>query len=244
MRDLTMLITVGFYTRSLALVADAFHYISVKKDSPQSLSFGWQRSRLLGAFFNGVFLLALGVSIFLQSIERFVSVENHGHSHGDSNDHSHDHEHSHSHSTENGTELVFAFHDNHRHNNHEASKKGYDLGMLGVLIHVIGDAANNVGVIISALVIWLTSYSGRYYADPAVSMAISFVILTTSIPLVKNSGKILLESAPSGIDLGDVKHDLETVRSTCLIDADTELKLGMISRSRVFSLSTNSTSGA
>lgn len=49
--------------------------ISAKKDSPQDLSFGWQRSRLLGAFFNSVFLLALGVSIFLQSIERFVSVQ-------------------------------------------------------------------------------------------------------------------------------------------------------------------------
>lgn len=55
--------------------------------------------------------------------------------------------------------------------------------MLGVLIHVVGDAANNVGVIISALVIWLTSSPSRYYADPAVSMAIALVILTTSLPL-------------------------------------------------------------
>lgn len=39
------------------------------------MTFGWQRATLLGAFFNGVFLLALGVSIFLQSIERFVSVQ-------------------------------------------------------------------------------------------------------------------------------------------------------------------------
>ncbi|KAJ5612302.1 cation diffusion facilitator family metal ion transporter [Penicillium lagena] len=83
-------ISVGFYTRSLALVADAFHYlndlvgfmvafasvkISAKKDSPSDLSFGWQRSRLLGAFFNGVLLLALGVSIFLQSLERFISLQ-------------------------------------------------------------------------------------------------------------------------------------------------------------------------
>lgn len=30
---------------------------------------------MLGAFFNGVFLLALGISIFLQSLERFISVE-------------------------------------------------------------------------------------------------------------------------------------------------------------------------
>lgn len=55
--------------------------------------------------------------------------------------------------------------------------------MLGVLIHVVGDAANNVGVIISALVIWLTLSPARYYADPAVSMAIAVVILTTPLPL-------------------------------------------------------------
>ena len=29
----------------------------------------------IGAFFNGVFLLALALSIFLQSMERFVHVE-------------------------------------------------------------------------------------------------------------------------------------------------------------------------
>jgi len=83
-------IAVGFYTRSLALVADAFHYLNdlvgfivalvalkaaERDDAPPSLSFGWQRATLLGAFFNGVFLLALGVSIFLQAIERFVSLQ-------------------------------------------------------------------------------------------------------------------------------------------------------------------------
>lgn len=49
--------------------------ISERSDSPKELSFGWQRASLLGAFFNGVFLLALGVSILLQSIERFVSLQ-------------------------------------------------------------------------------------------------------------------------------------------------------------------------
>lgn len=55
--------------------------------------------------------------------------------------------------------------------------------MLGVLIHVLGDAANNVGVIISGLIIWLTKSPGRFYADPAVSMAIALIIFTTSLPL-------------------------------------------------------------
>lgn len=55
--------------------------------------------------------------------------------------------------------------------------------MLGVLIHVLGDAANNVGVIIAALIMWLAASPARYYADPAISMAIAMVILATAIPL-------------------------------------------------------------
>jgi len=52
---------------------DAFQ-VSEGDDSPKELSFGWQRAQLLGAFFNGVLLFGLGISIFLQSIERFISV--------------------------------------------------------------------------------------------------------------------------------------------------------------------------
>lgn len=85
--------------------------------------------------------------------------------------------------------------------------------MMGVFIHVVGDALNNLGVIIAALVIWLTSSEGRFYADPGVSLGISLMILVTSIPLVKNSGKILMQSAPKGVDMDDVKHDLEKVRN-------------------------------
>lgn len=101
---------------------------------------------------------------------------------------------------------------------------------MGVLIHVMGDAGNNIGVIIAALVIWLTHYGGRYYADPAVSMGISLIIFASSIPLsnatrfilliwilvadsftVKRAGTILLQSAPEGVEIDDVTHDIEQV---------------------------------
>lgn len=49
--------------------------ISAKNDAPPQLSFGWQRAPLLGAFFNGALLLALGLSVFLQSVERFISLQ-------------------------------------------------------------------------------------------------------------------------------------------------------------------------
>lgn len=52
------------------------------------------------------------------------------------------------------------------------------------MIHVIGDAINNIGVMAAGLVIWLAApHSGRYYADPGVSMFISILIMLSSIPL-------------------------------------------------------------
>ena len=81
-----------------------------------------------------------------------------------------------------------------------------------MILHVIGDAINNIGVIISAVVIWKAPGEGRYYADPAVSTFIALMILATAIPLLRNCGQILLQSAPIGVNLDDVRHDLEKVR--------------------------------
>ncbi|KAF2729798.1 cation efflux system protein czcD, partial [Polyplosphaeria fusca] len=250
-------ISTGFYTRSLALIADAFHYlndligfivalvavqVTERKTSPQDLSFGWARASLLGAFFNGAFLLALGLSIALQSIERFISlqhVENpkivlivgsvglalniisaaflhehdhghgHGHDHGGHSHHSHSHEEADTHTE--ASEMPHADHATHMHLTAQTKKSGIDLGILGVLIHLVGDAINNIGVIISALIIWLTKYPNRFYADPAVSMWIAIMILLSAIPLTKRSGRLLLQSAPPGVKLDDVKHDLESI---------------------------------
>jgi Co/Zn/Cd efflux system component len=49
--------------------------ISTRTNNRKEFSFGWQRAQILSAFFNGVFLFALAISIFLQSIERFVALE-------------------------------------------------------------------------------------------------------------------------------------------------------------------------
>lgn len=90
-----------------------------------------------------------------------------------------------------------------------------DIGMMGVMIHVIGDAINNLGIIVASLFIWFMSSESKYYADPAVSVGISLMIFMTALPLVKTSGVILLQSSPQGMNLADVKHDLEKVRTFC-----------------------------
>lgn len=113
--------------------------------------------------------------------------------------------------------------------------------MLGVLIHVLGDAINNIGVIVSAVVIWQASGHGRYYIDPAISCFIAIIILISAIPLTKSSGSILLQIAPVGVETEHVKHDMEQVSSNFL---KYERAILIICRFPVLNLSTSCISGA
>ncbi|KAG5751306.1 hypothetical protein H9Q70_006032 [Fusarium xylarioides] len=260
-------LAVGFYTRSIALIADAFHYLSDligivvalialmlqehTKPAPQGYTYGWHRATILGAFFNGVFLLALGISILLQAVERFVHltrvqqpflimivgcvglvlnilVLSFLHEHDHEHDHQRDRQHSHDDRLQNqettgtltneaisetmtGLAHIPMNHHSHRHTTVSVKSPGRDLGMLGVFIHVLGDAINNIGVIIAAVLVWQLKGEGRYYADPAVGVFISLMILLSAIPLVKKSGAILLQTAPKGVNPEDVKHDIEMI---------------------------------
>jgi len=84
-----------------------------------------------------------------------------------------------------------------------------DLNMRGVFLHVLGDALGNVGVIASALFIWLTDFSWRFYADPAISLIITIIILGSAIPLCKAASRILLQAVPAGLSVDDIKEDIE-----------------------------------
>ncbi|KAI6383166.1 hypothetical protein MCOR25_000351 [Pyricularia grisea] len=139
-------------------------------------------------------------------------------------DHAGGHAHSHSHEqNEHADESVkddsrhfldaHASHAEHRHNLQVPLAKGHahDLGMAGVLLHVVGDAINNLGVILAAVIIWKTSSEARFYADPAISTFIAIMIFVTAVPLVRKSGEILLQSVPIGLSPSDVTHDLEKI---------------------------------
>ncbi|KAF2154631.1 cation efflux protein [Myriangium duriaei CBS 260.36] len=84
-----------------------------------------------------------------------------------------------------------------------------DLNMRGVFLHVLGDALGNVGVIATALIIWLTPWSWRFYFDPAISLIITAIILTSAIPLCKAASRILLQAVPNGLSIDDIKDDIE-----------------------------------
>lgn len=110
-----------------------------------------------------------------------------------------------------------SLHKTHNHNKPRKagqSSHGHnhaDMGMNAMVLHVIGDALGNVGVIITALIIWLTDWSGKYYADPAVSLLIAGIILKSALPLTFATANILLQATPEGLEVQDVRQDIETL---------------------------------
>jgi len=334
----------GYTVHSLALVADSFHMlndvisllvglwavkVASQKTNSKTYTYGWQRAETLGALINGVFLVALCLSIFLEAIQRFVEPQDvshpviilivgscgllsnivglflfhdhghgghshGGHSHGnDAHSHAeeghshgidaHDHavadergniadvlpqnrvgfpsnltqspskatakknkRHSRSHSRnyatideiyvhpssfrnsiiessrahdgeaddedndvvedEEPTEQTSLLSKPKSHGSHDHSHA--DLNMRGVFLHVLGDALGNIGVIATALFIWLTDYSWRMYADPAVSLLITVIILLSALPLCKAASRILLQAVPENLSIDDITDDI------------------------------------
>lgn len=68
------------------------------------------------------------------------------------------------------------------HSHHSPTADG-TLNVRAVLLHVAGDALGSLGVVISGLIIWFLESPGRFYADPALSVAITILIMCSAIPL-------------------------------------------------------------
>ena len=119
-------------------------------------------------------------------------------------------ENAHKHDAADGHKLSHA---DHKHNQpKETDGHGHshgDLNMRGVFLHVMGDALGNIGVIGSALIIWLTNFSWRFYVDPGISLVITVIILGSAIPLCKAASRILLQAVPVGISIDDIRADIE-----------------------------------
>ncbi|EXJ57082.1 hypothetical protein A1O7_07426 [Cladophialophora yegresii CBS 114405] len=100
----------------------------------------------------------------------------------------------------------------HGHGGHGGHGHSHgDLNMRGVFLHVMGDALGNIGVIVTALIIWLTTFEGRYYFDPAISLVITIIILASAIPLCRAAGRILLQAVPVGMSIDEITADIESL---------------------------------
>lgn len=86
-------------------------------------------------------------------------------------------------------------HDSHEHHSTELNdtetpplKKtgGHSHGnmnMRALVLHVMGDALGNVGVIATGLIIWLSDLSWKSYFDPIISLVITCIIFSSALPL-------------------------------------------------------------
>ncbi|SCU84992.1 LAMI_0C09714g1_1 [Lachancea mirantina] len=99
----------------------------------------------------------------------------------------------------------------HDHDHDHKKGSGKSLNMHGVFLHVLGDALGNVGVMATALFIWKTDYSWRFYSDPLVSLVITVIIFCSALPLSRKASRILLQATPTSISADRVRQDIMNI---------------------------------
>lgn len=82
------------------------------------------------------------------------------------------------------------------------------LNMRAAFLEVINDALGSVAVIAAAVVIALTGWTG---ADAVAGLLIAALIMPRALSLLRESGSVLLESVPRGLDTRNIAEHLETV---------------------------------
>eukprot|EP00744_Colponema_vietnamica_P007065 GILI01010202.1.p1 GENE.GILI01010202.1~~GILI01010202.1.p1 ORF type:complete len:547 (-),score=138.80 GILI01010202.1:255-1895(-) len=142
--------------------------------------------------------------------------QGHSHSHSHSQEkkkshchdgHSHDHDHDHGHG-----------HDDHGHSHGWLSSllghsHGHDteenVNVRAAYIHVLGDIAQSIGVMIAAGLIW---YNPEWHiADPICTFLFSILVLLTTWGIIQDSIRVLMEGTPRGIDPAAVLEELRAV---------------------------------
>jgi cobalt-zinc-cadmium efflux system protein len=187
----------GFWADSLALLADAAHNLSDvaglvlawgaawlgQRRPTARRSYGYRRASILAAVANATLLLVAVGGILVESVKRLGTPEPFA-------------------STTviwvasvaiviNGvTALMFM------------RGRQTDLNIRGAFLHLAGDAAVSLGVVVTALI---AERTGWLWLDPAAGIAISLVILYSAWGLGRDSFNLAFDGTPAGIDPEAVK---------------------------------------
>ena len=89
-----------------------------------------------------------------------------------------------------------------------ASGRSANLNLRAAFLEVVNDALGSVGVIIAAIVISITGWGG---ADAIAAILIGVLILPRAFVLLRDAVNVLLETTPAGLDLDDVRTHLEAL---------------------------------
>lgn len=193
----------ALYTNSLALLADSGHmltdvaaltlslaaaWFSTRRATPQK-TYGFYRVEILAALLNGVFLVLIALYIFYEAYTRLLNPQ----------------------PVKAGWMLAVASMGLFANivsgyllfGTHQAS-----LNVRGAFFHVLSDAIGSVGAIIASLAILLGGYTA---ADPTISAVVGVLILSSSWMLIRDAVDILLEGAPSHVNMVTLHDQLKCV---------------------------------
>jgi cobalt-zinc-cadmium efflux system protein len=81
-----------------------------------------------------------------------------------------------------------------------------NLNMRAAILHVTGDLLGSVAAIAAAIVIMTT---GWVPIDPLLSVLVALIILRSAWQIVRDSGHMLLEGTPEGLDVREVRETLQ-----------------------------------
>ena len=82
---------------------------------------------------------------------------------------------------------------------------------VATMLHILGDALGSLGIIICSLIIrYGEPLLGRYrvLADPILSLLIVGIILSTTIPVLLQAARVLLNLTPEGVDLKLLRKEI------------------------------------
>lgn len=84
----------------------------------------------------------------------------------------------------------------------------HDLNVRAAFLHMAGDAAISLGVVVAGLVILRT---GWRWLDPVVSLAISVAVIVATWGVLRDSVRLALQAVPEDVDAAEVRRYLSAI---------------------------------
>ena len=196
-------VVAGVVFNSLALIADAAHMFTDaaalaialaairvgRRPADAKRSYGYHRFEILAAAFNALLLFGVAFYILFEAWQRFRSPAN-------------------VQSLPMLAVAVLGLAINLASMRLLRAGSTDSLNMKGAYLEVWSDMLGSLGVIVAAIVIWVTGWS---WVDAATAAAIGLWVLPRTWLLLKESLNILLEGTPQGIDLDEVDRAMRAV---------------------------------
>jgi len=192
----------GLRAHSLALLSESGHNVSdflalllsfvavyfQTRPADSSKTFGYQRAGVLAAFVNALTLIAISVWIAVEAVHRLSApvvvqpkIMMWVAAAG---------------VLMNGVIAVLLW------------GVAHDVNLRSSFLHMAGDTLSTAAVIAGGAGILLT---GHNWIDPVLSLLIAGLILWTSFDIVRETLNILLEGTPRGVDLIEIRSEMEVV---------------------------------